>query len=421
MTTQTKAITAIDASTTKPVAGAQVFVNGASIGYTDSSGNVPFVATVGQQYLVGVRAVTYKNAAGALTGGQSLTVPLTPLINTAPVNFSLTIYPESPALGVTVTFTDSHSNVQTAPYTKGGIKITLAVDTWTVTGSVTGFVPFSAQFDTALHNTGTIQLVSEEDAGKKNQQTPENTQDPNTATMLPTIVPEQVPEFVAPNTGQGTYFTLTQARIYIGNLFIDELNSIQFALQDNKIPIFGYASRFWDDLAQGKSLVQGQLTINFVSEGYLYKALTYYQQQISNDITLNSDTKAQQEQRLLNLTNALQNPDPTWSYKTIQAAKDEIQKLMATIGPDAATIVKSNSNAIHKQQSDSILGLPGGDYKANPLYQDVQFDVVLQFTGAGRTITRRLEKCTLISNESILAPTGEPILDAYGFIARRLR
>ena len=48
---------------------------------------------------------------------------------------------------------------------------------------------------------------------------------------------------------------------------------IHWDLSYNLIPKFGYCSSKFDDVANGKSLVQGQLVINFVSPGYLLGAL----------------------------------------------------------------------------------------------------------------------------------------------------
>jgi hypothetical protein len=263
-----------------------------------------------------------------------------------------------------------------------------------------------------------------EDAGKAAKQQTLPTVDPNTTSMLPPITPEEPPEFIAPNTGQGTYFTMTQARMYIGTLFIDELNALQFALQDNKIPIFGYASRFYDTVAQGRSLVQGQFTINFISEGYLFSVLKEYTTVIDTDSDPTASTTIQQQQaRLLTLTNKLSNPngaDPSWTPDQIAAAKKEINTLAAALGPDALALAQGGISANTRKQIDSILGLPGGDYP-NAVYQDVGFDIVIQYSGAGRVITRRLEDCHLISNESIMDHSGTPILDSYGFISRRLR
>jgi hypothetical protein len=267
----------------------------------------------------------------------------------------------------------------------------------------------------------TINLVASTDAGIATKQQIATIPDPDTSTILPTLTPENIPEFVAPNTGQGTYFTMTQARMYIGTMFIDELNGLQFALQDNKIPVFGYASRYYDSISQGKSLVQGQFTINFISEGYLVTVLKEYIAKIN---TPDVSTIVQQQQaRLLTLTNQLSNPngsDPGWTPSMIQSAKNEISKLAASLGPAALANANGGISANVRLQNDSILGLPGGDYP-NAVYQDTSFDIVINYSGAGRVITRRLEDCHLISNESIMDHSGTPILDSYGFIARRLR
>ena len=81
------------------------------------------------------------------------------------------------------------------------------------------------------------------------------------------------PEYIAPDYGFQRYFTCAQSRLFLNDIFIDEFNHIQWELQFNLIPKFGYCSSKFDDVAQGKSLVQGQLAINFVSPGYLIGAL----------------------------------------------------------------------------------------------------------------------------------------------------
>lgn len=414
-------ITVTDSSTNQIVVGATVFINGVSQGVTDNAGH--FGAQVaGSTFNLAVKAAGYVNfSQNNIPVAAGFPAVLTPLGNPILVNFLLTFSPEAPADNQPFVFSNGGQNI-TAFYKIGGVVVpNLSPISQTVTGSVPNYNNVSATFDLSQTTSGTITLSVSSDPGRATAQQQAITTDPDTSTLLPTLTPENEvsPEFIAPNTGQGTYLTMTQARMYIGNLFIDELNSIQFALQDNKIPVFGYASRFYDALAQGKSLVQGQFTINFISEGYLYLALQNYETNLNSDIP-EDPIKDQQQARLLTLTNALQNPDPAWTPDMISSAKQEIQNLAATLGPDALQAANSGINAQLKLQNNSILGLPGEDY-SNAVYTDVGFDIVLQYTGAGRTITRRLEDCHLISNESIMDHSGNVILDSYGFIARRLR
>jgi hypothetical protein len=91
-------------------------------------------------------------------------------------------------------------------------------------------------------------------------------------TILPTARPPQVitpPEPVNVSSYKTYYYTGGQAQVYMGDVFLDEITSMQFSTVTNKTPIFGYASKRFDTIAAGNLLVQGTFTINFVSSGYL--------------------------------------------------------------------------------------------------------------------------------------------------------
>ena len=69
------------------------------------------------------------------------------------------------------------------------------------------------------------------------------------------------------------YFTASQVGIYLGDILLDEAASILFSVNQSKSPIFGYASRYFDAVATGNTIVNGQITINFIDSGYLFAAL----------------------------------------------------------------------------------------------------------------------------------------------------
>lgn len=415
-------VTVLDSVTHAAIVGAQTFMNGVVSGTTDSGGHASLSVDSVATFDLTVKFPGYNTIVtnGIVPSQGSVVLSLETVTTQSTRSFNLTIYPEADAAGVPLSFSNGGSPI-TANYSIGGIDVDgLTIGPQTITGTVEGFTPISSTFDISEVTSGLIQLSAPDDSGAKKGTTQPVVQDPSIDTLLPALTPEDSPEFTAPNTGQGTYFTMTQARMYIGALFIDELNALQFTLQDNKIPIYGYASRFYDAMAQGKSLVQGQFTINFISEGYLYTVLNEYQNQlIQADIPVDP-VAAQQQARLQSLVNRLQNPDPTWTPTQITAAKTEINALAASLGPTALANANAGISAAKRQQNNSILGLAGGDYP-NAVYSDISFDVVLEYTGAGRTITRRLEDCHLISNESIMDHSGTPILDSYGFIAHRVR
>lgn len=233
-------------------------------------------------------------------------------------------------------------------------------------------------------------------------------------------------EFVAPNSAFGKYFTCEDARLYIGNIFIDESIFVQFTLQDNKIPLYGYRSRFYDAMAQGHSIVQGQLGLNFVSEGYLYTALNNYKTLSATAATgdqarLNSLVYTENQILTRQKTNNIYTQD---DINATAAASDTSQlaqiqaeklKLVNKLGPTSLDTAQA-----YITSSTAPTPVPGKGY-SNAIYLDVPFDLVLQLNGAQRSVTRRLEGCQLIANDQVIDSSGNTLSDGYSFIARRLR
>ena len=69
------------------------------------------------------------------------------------------------------------------------------------------------------------------------------------------------------------YFNGSSASIYIGDVWVDEITSFSYSVSQNKTPIYGYASQLFDDTAAGNVIVQGQFTINYKEQAYLWLVL----------------------------------------------------------------------------------------------------------------------------------------------------
>lgn len=74
------------------------------------------------------------------------------------------------------------------------------------------------------------------------------------------------------------YFSGAQGAIYIGDTWIDEITTFAYSVHQTRRPIFGYASQLFDDVAEGVVMIQGQFTINFKEAGYLWLALNRYKE-----------------------------------------------------------------------------------------------------------------------------------------------
>lgn len=65
------------------------------------------------------------------------------------------------------------------------------------------------------------------------------------------------------------YFSAVDGEIYFGDIFIGEVTSIAWNVQQQTMPIFGYNSYTFDDIAVGSRLIQGQFAINFTERNFL--------------------------------------------------------------------------------------------------------------------------------------------------------
>lgn len=65
------------------------------------------------------------------------------------------------------------------------------------------------------------------------------------------------------------YYSTVDAELFFGNIYIDEVTEIQWTLNQNTLPLFGYNSYCFDDIALGTRLIQGQFAINYTKANYL--------------------------------------------------------------------------------------------------------------------------------------------------------
>jgi len=72
------------------------------------------------------------------------------------------------------------------------------------------------------------------------------------------------------------YFSGSQVAIFIGDVLVDEITSMSYAVHQSRTPIYGYADQLLRDVSKGVVLVQGEFTINFKEAGYLWLVLNRY-------------------------------------------------------------------------------------------------------------------------------------------------
>ncbi len=69
------------------------------------------------------------------------------------------------------------------------------------------------------------------------------------------------------------YFSGSQASIFIGDLWVDDISDWQYQIDCSSAPIYGYGDQFYSHVAGGKVLVQGSFVVNFREPNYLWAIL----------------------------------------------------------------------------------------------------------------------------------------------------
>lgn len=441
MGTVALAIQVLNASNNQPIPGAQAFINGSasfdptqSTVTTNSSGNADCqFTTTADTVVLQITATGFQSQSQTVDVGgqpsQAFNFSLSPIAASSQI-VSLSFVPATPGIVWTLTMgSNSYSGTSDSTGASATI-VAIPYGSYVFTASLSGYQDLSqALVITGQADPYVISLTqtannSSVPANLNSSPAITNTNPASYTSSTNTQTPNQS-EYVYPNSDYDKYFTTIAARIYIGNLFIDECNTIQYALQDNAIPVYGYASRYVDAYGQGRSLVQGQLTLNFVSEGYLYTVLQQYKKLVaSGNRSLINDPEANTITQILGMMaardslnqQANSNVNDTGSANQASQLQSQISALSAGL---TASQMQTLS-AMREQQLTSYTDIVAFD---NAVYQDVPFDIRIELGNevTGVTRLRYLEKCKLISNEQIFDQTGQVVLDSYGFIARRLR
>lgn len=144
------------------------------------------------------------------------------------------------------------------------------------------------------------------------------------------------------------YFSGNQGLIFIGPTLVDEVLQFGYKLNQSKIPIYGYASQYFDAVADGKVLVNGFFTINYIDSGYMFAVMDKY---ISDGFTVESALEGMMEQ-----TESVFNNTREMTEKLRQLARqiEENQNPWGTPDPELMKLVARNLNE-DPSTKDSII------------------------------------------------------------------
>lgn len=215
------------------------------------------------------------------------------------------------------------------------------------------------------------------------------------------------------------YYSGSDIRIYFGDIWVDEVTNIEFTLQEQVAPIFGYASFTWDRVARGSRYVSGSFSINFKETAYLQTIMNSLRSDLDNDSTTGYFSKsewdknmtiealvAQNKQDFHEIADSLEESfwgegdqtarvqnqeDTTYFYPSLYS--EEIS------GLDQFKLAKDGFNIVIAYGNQNMSG------REVDSYETVQVIMGIQITGVSQQIGQN----------------GQPIQEVYSFIAKDLQ
>ena len=204
------------------------------------------------------------------------------------------------------------------------------------------------------------------------------------------------------------YFSGTQASIFIGDTWVDDIISIDYQLQHNRTPIYGYGSQKYDFLPEGAILVTGSFTVNFREPNYLWMILARYQAFNPSGLSVRSTSEESRSDRS--------------AQKAGQAAKTQLDSF-----PDDPRrnfdlfmnqTTPKGADAVRDELNSSLASFPQARATSEN-FNHSSFTITIGY-GADleNAIGERLSQVQIMGKSKIIQASGQPIQEAYSFIAR---
>ena len=221
-------------------------------------------------------------------------------------------------------------------------------------------------------------------------------------------------------TNQFSYYSGSQITVWFGNIFIDDIFSIQWVRTQNKMPIYGYASKNFDSVANGTVLIQGNFVINFRQHGYMAAIMSSIKSlyaAFSSSGSTNTAVWATVQnliaQHLANGTFGPQSVDDIIALGNSEDFFAVAEQYQNAVWGQAATEGCTMSPADVQQSNDIPNGFDILISYGSPPTSDHQTAVqMIQST------TKTLNGVHLVGESQVVQIGGQPVQEQYSFIAR---
>lgn len=207
------------------------------------------------------------------------------------------------------------------------------------------------------------------------------------------------------------YFSGSQASIFIGDVWVDEITDWQCSVGAQSQPIYGYGDTFFSHAAQGRVLVQGSFSINFKEPNYLFAVLARYRRYRELNIDRHATQRGIEDDYSIGRTPRYEDKRKAlddFFYQTQDGSFSDRS------GQNNSGIV---SNTISQGNTISNLDPRLTNDFAVPLFDiKIGYGTVLD----ENTIGEQIVGAKLVGKGRTIMANGQPIKETYSFFAKNL-
>lgn len=238
-------------------------------------------------------------------------------------------------------------------------------------------------------------------------------------------------------TSDRIYYSGANVRVYFGDVWVEEMASIQFSVEENVAPIYGFNSYMFDKIARGTRMVTGAFILNHTENGYLDVILERIQKNIdTNRDNMLTDSKVS---GLLNdvpsgeSNRNIQNLLQIDGQKSYNAYIGELKN--SFWGPAETSKNTIYKSGVDREYDTTYFKNPEGTGRRNPL-KDHGFNILIDYSGDGserdfeatlkglqdrgslKQSFRSIIGVHITGENQIISPDGQVVQTQYNFIAR---
>ena len=198
----------------------------------------------------------------------------------------------------------------------------------------------------------------------------------------------------APTTINQEYFCGSQAGLFIGDLWVDDIVQYDYNVSVSSQPIYGYGSTFHDQVINGRVDIQGSFVINFREPNYLWLIVQEHTKNWIKDYSLKKSTVVDPYSSATDYSSTQSrkaNIDFFFKNRDASLAKDHLEKKLAPL----VDVVSGDS--------EHMLSHP--------------FTMKFEYGESG--IFEQLEGVKIVATSKIIDSSGQPIKEVYRFVARK--